>query len=223
MQLSPGRQALEDCSVTLGNSTAHRHHTEVFSHHWGWKYDHDRHILWLLAVSGSRLCFWEKHVFVGSPRYYRSSIIAFVFLPGFYQRKSVSVPLASDSSKADLSNSKEKFLPPNHGRKVSYFGVFLIWIQFHFHFSSPITFPFTHYSLPSRIGATILSAITHICNFECCISASSLSNPILRVGCFASMCYSPLKPKPNPIHTPATLRVAFLLLAFPAPFRASQK
>ena len=122
MQLSPGRQALEHGSVTLSNSAAHRHHPEVFSHHWG---QHCHHIIILFydywhypeVVSVSE----KKHVFVGSPRYYRSSIIAFVFLPGFYQRKSVSVPLASDSSKADLSNSKEKFLPQNHGRKVSYF------------------------------------------------------------------------------------------------------
>ena len=70
---------------------------------------HDHRILWLLALSGSRLSFWEKHVFVGSPRYYQSSIIAFVFLPGFYQRKSVSVQPASDSSKANFSNSKESF------------------------------------------------------------------------------------------------------------------
>ena len=95
---------------------------------------------------------------------------------------------------------RRNFCPQTTEERCHILVYFLIWIQFHFHFSSPITFPFTHYSLPSRIGATILSAITHICNFECCISASSLSNPILRVGCFASMCYSPLKPKPIP-HT----------------------
>ena len=105
----------------------------------GKHYDHC--ILWLLALSGSRLSFWEKHVFVGSPRYYRSSIIAFVFLPGFYQRKSVSVQPASDSSKANFSRSH--FLPTKSHEKGdtthNLMFISLLWTStiralMHFHF-----------------------------------------------------------------------------------------
>ena len=128
---------------------------------------HDHCILWLLALSGSRLSFWEKHVFVGSPRYYRSSIIAFVFLPGFYQRKSVSVQPASDSSKANFSNSKSFFAPKSQERGVTTHNLMfisLLWTStiralMHFHFLSKTTFLLKN-DFCSPIGA-ILIGIPH--------------------------------------------------------------
>ena len=89
--------------------------------------------IWWLALSGSRLGFWEKHVFAGSPGHYRSSIIAFLFLPGFDQRKSVSVPLAFVLQKL--------ISPKSVGEGVTTLNNFpllkacLIWILIYFHFS----------------------------------------------------------------------------------------
>ena len=170
----------------------------------------------------------KKHVFVGSPRYYRSSIIAFVFLLGFYQRKSVSASPVSDSSKQIYQTQICAPKPQKEGVTFTFHQqyLFLSKIILSLHeevqqssllFHTPATLRVAFVLLASYFHLKILS-LSHIiltdipnkCHFEGCVTDSSLSHSLLIIKYFPFLTLFSLL-----FHTHATLRVAFLLLAFP--------